>query len=102
MAGKVMASIFWDAKGIIVFIDYLQKGKLTEAAACERQSSKNRPGKLAKGVLFHQDNAPAHKSVVVIAAVRDRVFELLEHPFSSSWISIVRLIKFNHKCMHNH
>ena len=25
-AGKVMASVFWDAKGI-VFIDYLQKGK---------------------------------------------------------------------------
>ena len=25
-SGKVMASVFWDAKGI-VFIDYLQKGK---------------------------------------------------------------------------
>ena len=25
-AGKVMASVFWDAKGI-VFIDYLQKGQ---------------------------------------------------------------------------
>jgi hypothetical protein len=25
-AGKVMASVFWDAEGIL-FIDYLQKGK---------------------------------------------------------------------------
>ena len=24
-----------------------------------------------KGVLFHQDNAPAHKSVVAMAAVHD-------------------------------
>ena len=35
------------------------------------------PGKLTKGVLFHQDNAPAHKSVV---AVRDSGFKLVVHP----------------------
>ena len=33
-----------------------------------------------KGVLFHQDNAPAHKSVVAMAAVRDCGFELVDHP----------------------
>ena len=33
-----------------------------------------------KGVLFHQDNAPAHKSVVVVAAVREGGFELVDHP----------------------
>ena len=33
-----------------------------------------------KGVLFHQDNAPAHKSVVAIAAVSDCGFELVDHP----------------------
>ena len=32
------------------------------------------------GVLFHQDNAPAHKSVVAMAAVRDCGFELVDHP----------------------
>ena len=31
-----------------------------------------------KGVLFHQDNAPAHKSVVAIAVVCD--CELVDHP----------------------
>ena len=31
-------------------------------------------------VLFHQDNAPAHKSVVAMAAVCDCGFELVDHP----------------------
>ena len=38
------------------------------------------PGKLRKGVLFHQNNAPAHKSVVAMAAVHDRGFEVVDHP----------------------
>ena len=33
-----------------------------------------------KGVLFYQDNAHAHKSVVAMAAVRDCGFELVDHP----------------------
>ena len=33
-----------------------------------------------KGVLFHQDNAPAHKSVVAMAALCDCGFELVDHP----------------------
>ena len=39
-----------------------------------------RPGKLTKGVLFHQDNAPTHKSVVAMAAVCDCDFGLVDHP----------------------
>lgn len=85
-AGKVMASVFWDAKGI-VFIDYLQKGRTINGeyyANLLRELRKaiksKRPGKLTKGVLFHQDNAPAHKSVVAMAAVRDCGFELVDHP----------------------
>ena len=38
------------------------------------------PGQLTKGVLFHQDRAPAQKSVVVMAAVRDSSFEPVEYP----------------------
>ena len=33
-----------------------------------------------KGVLFLQDNAPEHKSVVVMTAVRDCGSELVDHP----------------------
>ena len=36
--------------------------------------------KLTKGVLFHQDNAPAHNSVVAMAAVHDCGFALVDHP----------------------
>ena len=85
-AGKVMASVFWDAKGIVL-IDYLQKGhtingeyyanllrQLREAIKSKRR------GKLTKGPLLHQDNAPAHKSMIAMAAAHDCGFELIEHP----------------------
>ncbi|CAK1592554.1 unnamed protein product [Parnassius mnemosyne] len=36
------------------------------------------------GVLFHQDNAPAHKVAVAMAAIQETGFELLEHPPYSS------------------
>ena len=39
-----------------------------------------RRGKLTKGVLFHQDNAPVHKSVIAMAAIHDYGFKLVEHP----------------------
>ena len=35
---------------------------------------------MTKGVLFHQDNAPVHKPVVAMAAVRDCGFKLVDHP----------------------
>ena len=81
-----MASVFWDAKSI-VFIDYLQKGKTingeyyAELLRELRQAIKSkRPGKLTKGVLLHQDNAPAHKYLVAMSAVHDCGFELIDHP----------------------
>ena len=55
-AGKVLASVFWDAKGIL-FIDYLEKK-----------------------VIFHQDNTPCHKSIATMAKLHELHFELLPHP----------------------
>ena len=85
-AGKMMASVFWDAKGI-VFIDYLQKGKTINGEYYAkllrelRQAIKSkRSGKLTNSVLLHQDNAPAHKSLVAMSAVHDCVFKLIDHP----------------------
>jgi histone-lysine N-methyltransferase SETMAR len=31
-------------------------------------------------IIFHQDNAPAHKSVLAMGKLRDLHYELLEHP----------------------
>ena len=39
-----------------------------------------RPGKLTNGVLFYQDNAPAHKYVVAMLAMLDCGFEVVDHP----------------------
>jgi len=33
-----------------------------------------------KKIIFHQDNAPAHKSVLAMEKLRDLHYELLEHP----------------------
>jgi histone-lysine N-methyltransferase SETMAR len=33
-----------------------------------------------KKIIFHQDNAPAHKRVLAMKKLRDLHYELLEHP----------------------
>lgn len=85
-AGKVMASVFWDARGII-FIDYLKKGQTINSdyyiALLERlqdEIAKKRPHLKKKKVLFHQDNAPCHKSIKTMAKLHELGFELLPHP----------------------
>lgn len=85
-AGKVMASVFWDAHGII-FIDYLQKGQTINSeyyiALLERlkvEIARKRPHLSKKKVLFHQDNAPCHTSVKTMAKIHELGYELLPHP----------------------
>ena len=71
-APKVMASMFWDAEGIL-FIDYLEKGKTITGEYYSNLLSKldekiceKRPGLQKKKIIFHQDSAPAHKSVLAV------------------------------------
>lgn len=85
-AGKVMASVFWDAKGVIM-VDYLPKGETINSAyystllrRLREEIKQKRPGLLRKKVLFHQDNARVHTSVESMAQIRDCGFELLPHP----------------------
>jgi histone-lysine N-methyltransferase SETMAR len=66
-AGKVMASVFWDAEGIL-FIGYLEKGKTITGeyysnllTRLDEKICEKRPGLQKKKIIFHQDNAPAHK-----------------------------------------
>ena len=67
-AGKVMASVFWDAEGIF-FIDYLEKGKKITGeyyssllTRLDEKIREKRPGLRKKKIIFHQDSAPAHES----------------------------------------
>ena len=85
-AGKVMASVFWDAYGIL-FIDYLEKGKTINSdyymALLNRLSAeikKKRPHMQKEKVLFHQDNAPCRKSMKTMVKLNELSFEFLPHP----------------------
>lgn len=85
-AKKVMASVFWDAKGIL-FVDYLQTGKTINSEyycnlldQLKEKIREKRPGLQKKKILFHQDNAPCHKSILTMAKIHELKFELLEHP----------------------
>jgi histone-lysine N-methyltransferase SETMAR len=72
-AGKVMASVFWDAEGIL-FIDYFEKGKritgeyfsnlLTRLKKKRGKRERKHGLQKKKKFIFHHDNAPAHKSVL--------------------------------------
>lgn len=85
-AGKIMASVFWDAEGILL-IDYLpNKTTVTGVYYADLLKKlrdiilEKRRGLVSRGVLFLQDNAPAHKSHVAMSALRDCGFEVLSHP----------------------
>ena len=85
-ASKVMATGFWDSKGIIL-IDYKPAGtsitgeyyanviKQLRVAIKEK-----RRGNLAAAVLLLHDNAPVHKSRVAQVAIRECKFKQLNHP----------------------
>ena len=74
-AGKVMATVFWDAKGIIL-LDFLPKRStmtgvyyanlLDQLRTAIREK---RRGKLSKGVLLEQDSVRVHTCKVAMDAV---------------------------------
>jgi hypothetical protein len=88
-AGKVMASVFWDVRGI-KFIYYLEKGQTINIeyyiALLERLNDKikkKRTHLKKKKVLFHQDNVLCHKSIKTTAKVHELGYVLCSYlPYS--------------------
>lgn len=85
-AGKVLATIFWDASGILLE-DYLEKGRTINAVYYVgvldrlRYNIKNRRrGSLSQGLFLLHDNAPAHTAKKVKAAISRTCFTELPHP----------------------
>lgn len=85
-ANKVMASVFWDSKGVI-FVDYLPKGETINSGyycnllrKLREEIKEKRPGMLRKRILFHQDNARVHTSAETMAVIHECGYELLPHP----------------------
>jgi histone-lysine N-methyltransferase SETMAR len=81
-----MALVFWGAEGIL-FIDYLENGKTITGeyysillTRLDRKIHEKTPSLQKKKITFHQDNAPANKSVLAMGKLRDLHYELLEHP----------------------
>ena len=88
-ASKVMATVFWDSKGIIL-IDYKPAGTsitgeyyanvIKQLRVAIKEKGR---GKLAAGVLLLHNNAPVHKPRVAQAAIRECKFEQLNNlPYS--------------------
>ena len=85
-AGKVMATVFWDAKGVIM-LDFLHKRStitgvyyanlLDQLITAIREKCR---GKLSKGVLLQQDKARVHTCKVTMDAVERNGYELIPHP----------------------
>ena len=85
-AGMVLASVFWDDQGIF-FIDYLEKGRTINSeyyiallVLLKEEIAKKRPQMKKKKVLFHQDKAPCHKPIAMVAKLHEWHLELLPHP----------------------
>ena len=86
LAGKVMATVFWDTHGIL-FIDYLEKGETINSYyymvlldLLSAEIKKKRPRMQKEKVLFHQGNAPCHKSIKTMVNLNELSFELLPSP----------------------
>ena len=82
--GKVMATVYWDARGII-YTDYLEKGQTITGAyyalllhRLSQEIKKKRPH--LKKIFLYQDNARIHASAVSMAKIMELKFELLQHP----------------------
>jgi [histone H3]-lysine36 N-dimethyltransferase SETMAR len=85
-AGKVMATVFWDGRGII-HVDYLEHGRTITAQyysdlldRFDAVVKRKRPHLKKKKILFLQDNAPAHKAVKTMTKLIELGYEILPHP----------------------
>ena len=84
--GKVMATVFWDAKGFIM-LDFLSKRSTISGVyyanlldQLRTAILEKRPGKLSKSVMLQQDNAIVHTCKVAMDAVERNGYELIPHP----------------------
>src|SRR5215471_12603495 len=85
-AGKVMATVFWDEKGLLLLEFMPQKTTITGQTyantntALREAIKEKRRGRLSAGVLLLHDNAPVHMSAKSQAAIRQCEFQQLNHP----------------------
>ena len=93
-AGKVMATVFWDAKGVIM-LDFLPKRSTITGVyyanlldQLRTAIHEKRRGKLSKGVLLQQNNARVPTCKVAMDAVERNGYELIPHPAYSPDLAV--------------
>jgi len=85
--GKVMLTLFWDEKGVILE-QYTPRGTTVTSASfsdllkdhLQRAIESNQRGLLSSGVLLQHDNARPHTACTTVATMTDMHFECLPHP----------------------
>ncbi|CAF4888914.1 unnamed protein product [Pieris macdunnoughi] len=85
-AGKVMATVFWDRKGVLL-IDFMPRGATINADRyCEtlrklrRAIQNKRRVMLTKGVRLHHDNARPHVANKTTSIITEFGWDVLDHP----------------------
>ena len=87
-AGKVMATVFWDAQDVIR-LEFLAKKSTIRVTVAYYANlldqlrtviREKRRGKLSKGILLQQDNARVHTCKIAMNAVELNGYELIPHP----------------------
>jgi len=85
-AGKVMETVLWDVRGILLLELMPQKTTITGQIYANTITSlrgaikEKMRGKLSADMLLLHDNAPVHMSAKSQAAIRQCGFEQLNHP----------------------
>ena len=83
-AGKVMATGFWDAQGVVMLDFLAKKSTITGAYYANLLDQlrtairEKRRGKLSKGILLQQDNARVHTCKIAMDAVELNGYELIK------------------------
>ncbi|GFR64315.1 histone-lysine N-methyltransferase SETMAR [Elysia marginata] len=82
-AAKVIAIVFWDAKGVIL-LDILPQGQRINALDRFRDAvHRKRPGLLRRGFVFQHDNATPHSANLTQRWLQRYGWELLPHSASN-------------------
>ena len=85
-AGKVMTTVFWDAKGVIMLGFSSKRSTITWVYFANLLDQlrtaihEKRRGKLSKGVLLQQDNTRVPTCKVAMDAVERNRYDLISHP----------------------
>ena len=85
-AGKVMATVFWDAQGVIMLDFLANKSTITSTYYANLLDQlrtairEKRRGKHSKEILLQQDNARVHTCKIAVDAIEQNGYELIPLP----------------------